>query len=114
MSLDTLKKKLIEEIKKEGFPVGFIHGEADGYTGYYVENEKKIVALEYAEEAKTLTDISLTNLAALLEYGVRPDDIEKEKKEEWQMILEYRGYALENKSNTKKCEGCKENTDQAE
>ena len=91
MSIDEIKKILIKEIKKIGFPVGFLNGEADGYAGYYVENEDKVVALEYAEQASDLMRLSLTNLATLLENGVRPN--QKGKKSDWETILEYKGYA---------------------
>jgi hypothetical protein len=90
MKKQDIKKILIDEIKKKGFPTGYLIGEADGYAGYYVENENKVIALDYAEGAKTMKGMSLKALATLLENGVRPK--KKGKDEDWEMILEFKGY----------------------
>jgi hypothetical protein len=92
MKKDELKKLLINEIKKLGFPVAFVAQEADGYAGYYVENENKVIELgDYTEPARVIMDLSLVSLAMLIENGVRPT--EKNKKQDWKEILEFKELA---------------------
>jgi len=96
MEKDELKKLLINEIKKLGFPVGYVVGEADGYAGYYVENENKVIELgDYSEEADVMMDLSLVSLAMLLEIGARPKDKDKDKDKQlhWREILEFKDAA---------------------
>lgn len=75
--MEEIKEKLIEYIKKNGFPVGFMRGEADGGYGMYVESEKKVIPLEYALEfcekelPLKLIDLSVVDLAYLAEQGIR-------------------------------------------
>jgi hypothetical protein len=93
---EELKKIIIEKIKKIGFPIAFLRGEADGSYGFYAKSENDIIGLDYAEDnykevngvisivKVSLQDLSLIDLTQLLKGTTPKDgywsDIEEEVK----------------------------------
>lgn len=82
---EELKKIIIEKIKKIGFPIAFLRGEADGSYGFYAKSENDVIGFGYAEDnykevngvisivKVSLQDLSLVDLTQLLK-GITPKD----------------------------------------
>lgn len=85
---EKTKEQMIRLLKQKGFPILFIRGEADGYYGIKVVSETEIIGYEYADDyaGKEIHDLSLVDLAHLLETGLTPKD--KDYKDANEMFLE--------------------------
>ena len=80
------KDILIDGIKKKGFPIVFIRGEADGSYGIWALSEGKVIVKgyakdEYGKQNISLKELSLVDLASLLEKG------EKEESQYYQDMI---------------------------
>ena len=81
LAINNLKLKMIHMVKEHVLPVGFIRGEADGNYGIVVERDLTIKGIGYAEGCgPTLADLSIVDLAELIDHGVCPGE------EEWRYI----------------------------
>lgn len=79
MNTDYIKKEMIALITLRGLPVGFARAEADSGYIIHVDVDGKVMGLDYAEDASglSITELSLVDLAHLLEHGVRGRELEK-------------------------------------
>jgi len=94
-----LKKIIIERIKKIGFPIAFLRGEADGTYGLYARSEDDVIGLDYGEcnykevdgvitiVKVSLQELSIVDLTQLLK-GITPKDEYWEDIEEQVKIAE--------------------------
>jgi hypothetical protein len=79
------KKMLIGAIVLRGFPVGYSRNEADGGYGIIANSPFSLRFMGYAEDmltAKSLIELSLVDLAYLLEEGITPKD------KDWKDLIE--------------------------
>lgn len=81
-----IKNEIIKKILDRGLPVGYLRGEADSNYGVIIKKDRTVVLIGYAvefSEYKTLEDLSLIDLAYLLETPILKKkelkDLEKEE-----------------------------------